>query len=234
LPRLTPLVLGLSLCAFLGLPLATPASDRGATEPAVAPEPHDPPPAVPTASTIGRRTIPVVTIRRGAVDARLLTLYVSEADGRPLQGAELYRQLGRPDLVSAFREREVRRGVLAGVGGAIALAGVIYAATGPVPTVDQPADQFRRSADQVGERVMAGVGISLVGTGIMLAGALVDPDPLSEAERGELVDRYNSSLQSGAGGAVEPAPAPASTGPALSFRAALLPGGAVAGLALAF
>lgn len=203
--------------------------DGGSTTPPPATAPAAPPPA---GDRIRYRVVPLVTGE--AVTTSLAVVPVSERDGRPLLGEALYRALGRPDLAAAYQARAVRRGVIAGLGVAVATGGLVYAATRPGPDVSMPVDEFQRAGDAQAAAQERGLLVALLGSAVTIAGLLIDPNPVGEAELHRLIDAHNASAPPGAGAGSPGATAPGAPGPTLSLGAALLPGGGLASLALAF
>jgi hypothetical protein len=169
------------------------------------------------------------------VTSTLLTVPIRESDGRPLLGESLYQALGRPDLVAEFRARQKRRTLLGGVGAAIAVGGLVYSVTRPQPDPTKGFDAFTRATnDSMTASVMGGL-VSLGGAAVMTIAFITDPNPVGEAERGQLIDEHNRALAPGPDTAPQHSAAPADDGkPSLSFQAGPLQGGGMAGLAGTF
>jgi hypothetical protein len=137
---------------------------------------------------------------------------------RPVEGAEFYRVVGRKDLADEYEQRASNGRALVGVGGAVALLGLIGVAvmahdgqscTDPTTGCQTQADPALAAISVVG----------LLGGGVMmLAGASVVPDPLSDEELRALVAAHNRQLSPPA----DPGPTWVKPTATLSSRAALL------------
>ena len=160
----------------------------------------------------------------------------------PLASDDFYRRVGREDLAAQYdAANRVRVGVIASsvvvTLGSLAV-GMVYAFQS-APSCNPAASNFMGCLDaqsdfeatHVRDGVLLSVGGSLVGTGLMLAGLLDDPEPVSLAQRRELADEHNQKLRQELGLPVDPsarADAPAS-GPELAVAPLLSPtGGGVA------
>lgn len=200
-------------------PAAPPAAEPGAAA-AAAPARGD---------RIIYQVLPVVTGDGSTLTTRIEAVPILASTGAPLLGADLYRQLGRPDLVAAFEARQARRGVLAAVGGAVVLGGMIYATTRPGPDVTLPPDEFDRAMDAQARAQLRGELVALGGGVLLAVAAFTDPNPVDEAERRRLVDEHDRALDRRG-----EAPGPRPAAPRLVLDAGLLPGGAIAQVGLAF
>jgi hypothetical protein len=193
--------------------------------------------AAPPAPSAGDRIVyQVVPLVSGDhVTTRLAAIPVRAGDGQPLLGEALYLQIGRPDLGAEYRARQARRTVLAGLGGAIIAGGLAWAATRPGPSANMPLDEFRRASDAQQSAVQTGVAVSLAGALVATIAAFTDPNPVGEAERQRLIEAHNRSLPPGPGAtAPSRSTTPEARPASLSFQASGLPGGGLAGLALAW
>jgi hypothetical protein len=209
-----------------------PKSPVAAPAPEAAPAPVA---AQPSGDRIIYQVVPWVSGGPDTVTTTLEAVPVLARDGRPLLGESLYQALGRPDLVAEFRARQSRREVLGVVGAVVALGGLVYAVTRPQPDPSLGFDAFRRAANDQQAAQTAGLLVSLTGAVIITVGAFTDPNPVGEAERQRLIDGHNRALSAGRSGGARNADALAGDGPPrLSFQAGLLPGGGMAGFAVAF
>lgn len=225
-----------SRCALALLPAAL-LSPFGS--PAQEPKPPDAAPAAPAAEASDKRivyqVVPWVSGDRHTVTTTLEAVPIRARDGLPLLGESLYQELGRPDLADEFRARQARRWTIVGVGAVVTLGGLVYAATRPGPDTSMGFDAFRRAADDQQAAQTTGILVSVAGGVIMMVGGFTDPNPVGEAERHRLVEEHNRALPSGPNGGPPRSAAPGGAGqPNLSFQAGLLPGGGMAGVAVAF
>jgi len=124
--------------------------------------------------------------------------------GKLLQGADLYRALGREDLARAYETRGGAKVALAIAGlGALVTGAIVMASAKPDTRCDPPSKNvFQPPVCRTGDHqgtVAAGIGIALLGPALMMvAGFAFDLDPVSPAERRRLIAAFNASL-SGAG-----------------------------------
>jgi hypothetical protein len=121
---------------------------------------------------------------------------------RPLEGAEFYRAVGRPDLEATYRERDGTRTLLlvAGIGGVV--AGALYTAANfnqPSPSVSLPPSQFQQqmdaSAQASRDAMTTGLVISGVGLLVALVGGTMDPNPVDALGARRLADEHNRRLR---------------------------------------
>lgn len=175
------------------------------------------------------QVVPIVSGDRREVRTSLVAVPVLASTGQPLLAADLYLELGRPDLAAAYDARQARRVTLTVAGSVLALGGMIYAATRPGPDTGLPPEQFRQAMESQWQSQVHGMLAAIGGVAVLAVAAFTDPNPVDEAERRRLVEAHNSGLASGEGTAPPPAP-----GPRLSAGAALLPGGALAQVGVAF
>jgi hypothetical protein len=114
-------------------------------------------------------------------------------DHIPLDGVDFYEQLGREDLVDAYESREHAKTALYVAGGLVflgSLAGSIYAAV-QGGSCDLESNCLGSS---IGWSVGLGTVGTLLGTGLFLGGAAMDPNPVSNAQRHQLAREYNAGL----------------------------------------
>jgi len=128
------------------------------------------------------------------------TLYPFQG-GRVLEGADLYRVLGRDDLVRAYQSRvEAKVGLFAAGLGASVLGAIVLAQARPETQCD-PAPQTSGAfqapvcrTDWKEGTVATGIGLALLGTVLsMVAGFAIDPQPVGPAERQRLIDEFNAA-----------------------------------------
>lgn len=133
---------------------------------------------------------------------------------KPLTGAEFYRKLGRADLAQSYTDRQaLRTGLMvSGVLVAIAsmVAGIASFASGhedcgppTSPGFSACVDRNVHQGPDTGTALLF-LGGTLVGGGLMWAGAAVDPNPVSPVEARRLAEAYNRELRE----RVTPPPAP--------------------------
>jgi hypothetical protein len=231
MPRTPTPRLALALLSALllspNLSLAEEAKPPGVAAAPVAARPSD--------ERIVYQVVPMVGGDHHSVTTTLEAVPVRASDGRPLPGELLYQALGRPDLVAEYRARQTRGRTIVGVGAVVTLGGLVYTVTRPSPDTSGPIGTVSRGATDQMAAVTAGMLVSLAGCVIMTVGAFTDPNPVGEAERQRLVDEHNRGRAGGPGGGPPNAAGAAGDDrPSLSFQAGLLPGGGMAGLALAF
>ncbi len=130
---------------------------------------------------------------------------------KPLAGVDFYRKLGRADLLQAYQDREALRTGLTVGGAVVIVAGVIATVAigvgqsedcGPV-TAPGFATCVDRNAHQ-GFDATAGaiaLGVTLLGGGLVWAGAAIDPNPVGTVEARQLADAYNRELRQRLGAA---------------------------------
>lgn len=113
------------------------------------------------------------------------------AGERPIEGIDLYRLVGRPDLMAEYEHREATAGAIGGVGLVVAVAGAAGFAV---------FEGKQRSCTNGGachpDRALGAVSVVAVLCGgiAMVAAASASPDPLSDEQRRALVDDYNRGL----------------------------------------
>ena len=145
---------------------------------------------------------------------------------QPLDGADLYRAMGRDDLVQAYESRgQVKVALAAASLGALLAGAVVVAEASPDTHCDvspkngavlQPS---LCRTDWKSGQVATGIGIALLGSALMaVAGLAFTADPLSSSERQRLIETYNASLTPPA--ATKPAAAGLTAAPALSSNGA--------------
>lgn len=127
-----------------------------------------------------------------------------------LEGSAFYEKIGRKDLVESYDSRKTTKTALT-VGGAIAaVGGVVISFVGI--TDHRDCGRPGAGADACGVNVapaIAGIAISLVGSGLMLGGILMNPNPIDGSEARKLADEYNGKLktQLGLSEMIDPTPA---------------------------
>ncbi len=147
-----------------------------------------------------------VSAQTGAVVASWSTIKQGKY-GVDVRGSELYRIVGRDDLVQAYKRRQgVRFGVglpatlgglaLLGVGTGVLLSNVL--ADPPYFGDDDPLKMGRDTGvervSNVGAGVMMGAGTLLFIGGLIFIGAY-KPHPASKAEAAKMIEEYNKGLR---------------------------------------
>jgi hypothetical protein len=126
---------------------------------------------------------------------------------RPLEGADFYTTVGRLDLAEQYRSREKSKGAAQAIGGVTIGVGVLWgivdlllvptsAAVSLVPCALSGGSG--RECEQH-EASPLPWGVAVMGLGLLAIPSGIPSDPVSEAERRQLVDRYNADLRARAG-----------------------------------
>jgi hypothetical protein len=141
---------------------------------------------------------------------------------RPLEGADFYSTVGRSDLAEQYRSREHNKSVARGIGGVTVGVGVIWgiadllytaaeATFSAVPCLLSGGSNSQRpESNQWCDRHEASPlpwGMAVVGLGLLVVPSGIPSDPVPEAERRQLIDRYNADLRARAGLDAPPSPA---------------------------
>lgn len=141
---------------------------------------------------------------------------------RPLEGADFYDAVLRPDLAARYRSRVAVKTVLKVAGPVSGVLGLLYAMG-----VFHSCAEFDVSCKQT----RTYVGLGMIGGGVVAnwVGYALDSDPVSRSEARELVDQYNTQLRD----RLQLQPKPVGPAPVV---AAIIPvrGGATAALAWTF
>lgn len=147
-----------------------------------------------------------VSAQTGAVVASWSTIKQGKY-GVDVRGSELYRIVGRDDLVRKYKQRQgIRFGVglpatfggaaLMSVGAAVLVSNVV--ADPPNFGDDDPIQMGRTTGvariSNVGAGVMMGVGFVVMMGGIIFMGAF-KPHPASKAEAAKMIEEYNKNLR---------------------------------------
>jgi hypothetical protein len=132
----------------------------------------------------------------------------------PLEGPAFYEKLGRPDLVEAYRNREQLKNGLKILGGVTTAVGLVLgiAAVSSIGSdcVSTPSNwcfgpRVSKNSQLIGGLV--GLGLVAGGTGMLVAGFVINPNPVDAVEARQLADEYNAKLKDRLGVASEFAPA---------------------------
>ena len=122
---------------------------------------------------------------------------------KPLDGAGLYRALGREDLARAYESRvDVKVGLAITGLGAFMTGGIVLKGATPETQCETPPPRYAFQApvapvcrtDWKTGTIAAGIGIMLSGVTLFVSGVGFGPDPVSPAERLRLIDTFNASL----------------------------------------
>lgn len=144
---------------------------------------------------------------------------------RPLSMPEFFEVVGRHDLSQSYQSREDTRDTLVIGGGVVILLSLVTAAA-LISSANDASSGSSRDARVTGG-VVAGVAGTALGGGLVAAGYLVQPMPISDAEAMELAKQYDEQLKKRLNlGAREPQ--------GLQLRPMLARGGAGLGLGLRF
>ncbi len=136
---------------------------------------------------------------------------------KPLEGEAFYRKIGRDDLVAKYASRSATKLTFKIVGGVAAVGGLTFAiASLAAEQEDCPlGPEFsacwgRRSAAEArtATKFWVGAGVSMVGVGLLMWGAFLNPHPIDASEARELADGHNKRLRQELGLTDVPAPAP--------------------------
>ncbi len=167
--------------------------------------------------------------------ARLATVPTMGRSRTPLLGARFYEVIGRDDLASAYRVRSIRRNVLIVSGLAVALGGTVYALTAPSPDASSGVAEFTRQVRAQDRAERIAMGITAGGMLVAAIGAFTNPNPVDDGEMRRLAEEYNGRLRNTLGlSAASDFQADGAERPRISFAAGAAPGGAVAGMTVAF
>jgi hypothetical protein len=158
---------------------------------------------------------------------------------KPLDGAAFYEKLGRQDLVQSYESRSRLRTGLMIAGVAVAAGGIAYATIGMASNhldcgnLSSPGFSacVAHGANFDATPLIIGGVVTLVGGGVFLGGASINPDPVDVVQMRQLAEQYNESLR---GNAMNSDPEPASGPSSPEVRLAVSPvlGGSGGGLQL--
>ncbi len=153
-----------------------------------------------------------------------------------LLGARFYEVVGRNDLASAYRARSIRRNVLIFSGLAAVVGGTMYGITAPSPVAGAGPDEFTRQMRAQDRTQHIAMGITAGGLVLFGIGAFTNPQPVDEVEMRRLADGYNERLLNTLrlSAASDLPPDGGAERPLVSFGAGPAPGGAMAGVTVAF
>ena len=124
----------------------------------------------------------------------------------PLEGAAFYRKVGREDLAHEYELRSRRRIGMMVLGGLVVAGGAIgsiavASQSGPDCALGSAGfgqcvvDSGNAGRARISEAAAIGIGAGLAGGALLLAGALLDPNPVSAPEMRRLADLYNQKLK---------------------------------------
>ena len=222
--------------ADLSYPIPDPIFGFGPARPAAA----APPPVTPLASPPpGTQPIELREIFWGDRFGQLRHRPVPFQGNQPLDGAALYRALGREDLASAY---ETRAGVKVAVGlgapAALVVGALVLKSATPETHCETPPSKYAFQiqapvcqTDWKNGTIATGIVLLAAGPVLMItASAAIDTEPVSLAERQRLIDAFNASLAhattDGAPARPKPAGVTSSASPVLSTGGAGLTLGA--------
>jgi hypothetical protein len=141
----------------------------------------------------------VVSVNTGAV--RTWAMPLKGKYKEPLEGIDFYEYLGRQDLAAQYRSRNMGRWGLVIGGGAVAIAGTYWAATGIgnrtdeckyYSSLDNSCLIYKRDTTQAtAGAVVAGVGYVAALVGYFL----FNPHPVDAPEARRLADEFNEALR---------------------------------------
>jgi hypothetical protein len=143
--------------------------------------------------------------------------------GRILEGADLYRALNRGDLATAYESRVAGKVALELASlGALLAGGLVIGTNTPdtqcgfAPQMYpfQPPQVVCQTNEHSGARDV-GIGLLVLAPILMIAGVVIDAEPVSPLERQQLIDTFNASLPPGTAEA-----SPLRSRAAVSFTAA--------------
>lgn len=133
-----------------------------------------------------------VNVSSGEVVSAWITPYLA---GRPLKGVRFYETIGRADLVAAYKGRNgLKLGLIIG-GSAVAVAGVltaIFTNSPPCAVFDAQFGSCIRT--QYPNLLVPGLIGGALGLAALLAGSIIDPNPIGPKKLVELADEYNSKI----------------------------------------
>jgi len=120
----------------------------------------------------------------------------------PIEGADFYEAVDRPDLAASYRTRNAVHlalglgGLVVAMGGdAYVLSGMNFGACHDLPLLT-PAYQAcaARADDERASKAAIGLGIAAVGSVAFFVGAFLDPHPVDAPTRRRLADEHNRKL----------------------------------------
>jgi hypothetical protein len=179
-----------------------------------APEPPPAPvqPAAESPAEVRLRALGEELYKRDAIEVVGDEAYQGVGRGRrPLEGADFYATVGRPDLAARYRDVEGNKNLARGIGGVTIGVGVLwglgellYSAADTVASAI-PCTFSGGSGSQdntwCNPHQASGVpwGVAVLGLVLVAAPSAVSSHPVSESERRQLIERYNAELRARAG-----------------------------------
>lgn len=129
--------------------------------------------------------------------------------GKALTDARFYELAGTPDVLGRYRGRVALKVSLIAVGGAVSIAGLVVG----IATLSPPCAVFDSRIStcvqyQYSSLFLPGLISSVVGLAALIVGAAINPHPISEKERLQLVDDFNAKVDARRDADSEPEPAP--------------------------
>jgi hypothetical protein len=218
-----------SASADLSFPMADPFVGSGPTTPAAA----APPPITPLVSPpAGSQPIELREVFWGDRYGQVRHGPFPFQGSKPLDGAALYRALGRDDLARSYESRvDAKLGLgLIGLGAIVVGAFVLKGATPQTQCTTPPKYSLQSPVCQTDWNdgtIATGIGVMASGLILLIAnGVGLDANPVSWAERQKLIDAFNAALAHTTTAGARPRPS------ALRFTASPTFSGSGAGLSV--
>jgi hypothetical protein len=155
----------------------------------------------------GRSSIQMREVFWGDRHGHLRHRPVAFAGERPLEGADFYRAVGRPDLAAEYERRQSSAQAWFGAGLMVALAGTVGAVAIAHDRHDCPA--LMQGCQRQTDPALAAASVVGILTGglVMVSTVNASPEPVSDEERRALVTAHNRALHAAPAGPVSVRPA---------------------------
>ena len=144
------------------------------------------------------------------------TLAYQGKDMKPLEGSAFYERVGRSDLALAYQRKQGLKvgltatgGIFFGLGVLVEVVALAAASSGGCSSSTYfGCIGSRIEADAAGKVALIGLGLIAGGTGLLVGGFVINPNPVSDAEARRLVDEYNQRLKERLGVSAKPESTP--------------------------
>ncbi|MBI3072652.1 MAG: hypothetical protein HYY84_11110 [Deltaproteobacteria bacterium] len=113
--------------------------------------------------------------------------------GKPLEGADFYEVVGRPDLAASYRSKRTTKTLII-ISGVLFIAGGAIGGTAMLLNREKGTSVYDEGGSLVPGFVVLSVGIGL-GLIATVIGSLINPHPVTHNESLELVDKHNQALR---------------------------------------
>jgi len=114
---------------------------------------------------------------------------------KPLEGAEFYEKIGRPDLAEQFRSSDAVRSAFVMPGAAVAVLGLTAMLASPFVLLvgDSVVNEETKMTLMLGG-LLGGGGVAAAGAVLGMIGGFINPHPVDPTQARELADNYNKKL----------------------------------------